>query len=318
MKLSSGLEFPPDKQALLKKARRLEWITLAYVISATVVVGFVLGQSQAMKTAWMDDLLSLIPILVFLIGSHISQWAANDRFPFGYHRVTSAAYLISAVALTSVGLYLLVESAIKLLNAERPTIGAIHIFGYDIWLGWLMIPALLYSMIPAMILSRKKLPVARDLYEKVVFTDAQMNKADWLTEAAAIVGIIGIGLGFWWADATAALLIAIDIVNDGAKHVKVAFLDLLDHRPQTIDAKHVDPVNDRVKEAIINLDWVQDAQVRLRVSGHVLSGEAFVVPASQSDLPLRIEQALEQIRALDWRLQHFSITPVVSLEHRSP
>jgi divalent metal cation (Fe/Co/Zn/Cd) transporter len=98
MRLDSGFELPPDKQRLMARARRLEWITLGYIVSATVIVALVLGQSQSMKTAWMDDLLSLIPIAVFLVGSRISQWEPNERFPYGYHRVTSAAYLAAAVA----------------------------------------------------------------------------------------------------------------------------------------------------------------------------------------------------------------------------
>jgi cation diffusion facilitator family transporter len=313
MKFDSGFELPPDKQTLMARARRLEWITLAYILSATAIVAFVLGQSQSMKTAWMDDLLSLIPIAVFLIGSRISQWEPNERFPYGYHRVTSAAYLAAAVALTVVGLYLLVESVINLIRAEHPTIGAIELFGHQVWLGWLMIPALLYSMVPAIILSRMKLPVAEALYDKVIYTDAAMNKADWLTEAAAIVGILGIGFGYWWTDAVAATFISFDIVRDGSRHLRVSLFDLIDHRPLTIDGARPDPVIAHVKETVEGLDWVKAFDVRLRVNGHTLSGEALVVPNSTDDLPERIERAMRKIRALDWRLHHFAITPVTSL-----
>jgi cation diffusion facilitator family transporter len=313
MRLDSGFELPPDKQRLMARARRLEWITLGYIVSATVIVALVLGQSQSMKTAWMDDLLSLIPIAVFLVGSRISQWEPNERFPYGYHRVTSAAYLAAAVALTATGLYLLIESVVKLIHAEHPTIGAIELLGHQVWLGWLMILALLYSMVPAIILSRLKLPVAEGLYDKVVYTDAAMNKADWLTEAAAVVGILGIGFGYWWADAVAATFISFDIVRDGSRHLRVSLFDLIDHRPLTIDGKEPDPVIARVTATIEGLDWVRASEVRLRVNGHTLSGEALVVPRSTEDLPERVEQALREVCALDWRLHHFAITPVTSL-----
>ena len=69
------------------------------------------------------------------------------------------------------------------------------IFRYVIWMGWLMILALLYSFIPAMILGRKKLPFAERLHIKVLLVDSQAQKADWMTAAATIVGIIGIGFG---------------------------------------------------------------------------------------------------------------------------
>ena len=39
-----------------------------------------------------------------------------------------------------------------------------------------MIPALVYSAIPAVIIGRLKLPLARELHDKVLYADAQMNK----------------------------------------------------------------------------------------------------------------------------------------------
>ena len=42
-----------------------------------------------------------------------------------------------------------------------------------------------------------------------------MNRADWLTALAAVVGVIGIGAGLWWADAVAAIVISLEITRDG-------------------------------------------------------------------------------------------------------
>src|SRR3546814_34375 len=152
----------------MARARRLAWWSLAYLVSATVVVALVLGQSQAMKTAWFDDVLNFIPVIVFLVGSRLSLKPPNRRFPYGYHRVTSAAYLAAAAALFTIGGYLLVESALKLIRLEHPTIGSVELFGWSVWLGWLMIPALVYSAIPAIILGRMELPIAASLYAKEI------------------------------------------------------------------------------------------------------------------------------------------------------
>ena len=54
-------ELTPDKHQLLKKAVRLEWLTIAYLLSAIVALYFTLGSSQAMKAAWAEDILSLLP-----------------------------------------------------------------------------------------------------------------------------------------------------------------------------------------------------------------------------------------------------------------
>ncbi len=64
-----------------------------------------------------------------------------------------------------------------------------------------MLAALTYPIVPPFILGRLKQPVARRIQDMVVHTDALMQKADWMTGAAASVGIIGVGFGLWWADA---------------------------------------------------------------------------------------------------------------------
>src|ERR687896_26808 len=81
MKPASAFEFPPAEQAALRKARRLAWWTIAYL--ATVVVSMYLasGSSQAMKTAWLEDMLSLVPPAVFLFASYTSAWPPNKRHP---------------------------------------------------------------------------------------------------------------------------------------------------------------------------------------------------------------------------------------------
>ena len=74
------------------------------------------------------------------------------------------------------GLYLIYDSGTKLIAMEHPTLGPIQLFGHTIWIGWLMIAALAYSIVPPVILGRLKQPVARRLKDKVLHTDAQCRR----------------------------------------------------------------------------------------------------------------------------------------------
>ena len=58
---------PPEVQAKLEHARRLAWWTLGWMTSVVIVMGLAMGSSQAMRTAWIEDMLSLIPAISFLI-----------------------------------------------------------------------------------------------------------------------------------------------------------------------------------------------------------------------------------------------------------
>jgi cation diffusion facilitator family transporter len=312
-------ELPPGKHEKLVKAVRLEWISIVYLLSAIVLLYFTLGNSQAMKAAWVEDILGLTPPIAFLVASRVRNRQPNDRFPYGYHRATAIAYLCASVALLALGAFILYDSVSKLLKFEHPPIDLVKPFGdRPLWLGWLMLGALAWSAVPAVFLGRAKQPLAKELHDKVLFADAEMNRADWLTAGAAMLGVVGIGFGLWWADGVAATVISLDITHDGYRNLKVAFADLMDKEPTVADHSRADPLPLWVKNELMLLDWVEDAEVRLREEGHVFAGEAFVVPVDDHDLVDRIEQANRRLLELDWRLHELVITPVRQIRRPEP
>ncbi|MFZ3580654.1 cation diffusion facilitator family transporter, partial [Loktanella sp. DJP18] len=254
-------------------------------------------------------LLSFVPPLAFLVSTWIEDRRPDDRFPFGMIRATSVGYLVSAVALATVGLYLAFDSAMALIHTEHPTIGSMQIFGSTIWFGWVMIAALVYSAVLPVIFGRLKLSLAPQLHDKVLLADAKMNKADWLTGAAAVAGIIGIGMGWWWADAVAAIVISLDVLKDGFKHTGAALRDLVDEMPRTLDDSDFDPLIEQVEKHVANYDWVEDARLRLRQEGRYLTGTVYLVPKAESGVTARIEEAERELLALNWRIHDISIMP---------
>jgi len=54
--------------------------------------------------------------------------------------------------------------------------------------------------------------------------------------------------------------------------------------------------------------------VRLRESGHVFVGEAFIVPADDAESAAKLEDAASRLRAVDWRLQEIAVTLVPQLD----
>ncbi|HEX8531293.1 MAG TPA: cation diffusion facilitator family transporter [Cytophagales bacterium] len=313
MKTLDAFEYPEELVPVYRKARRLEWITAAYILSAATLVYLTMGNSQAMKTAWFEDLLSLTPSVSFLIASRLALKKPNGEFPYGYHRAVSIAYLCSAVALFAVGGFLLVDSAITLLKAEHPTIGTVVLFGKQVWLGYLMMGAMLWSTFPSLYLGLKKLPLAEQLHDKNLHTDAEMNKADWMTAVAAIFGVAGIGLGWWWADAAAAAIISLDIVHDGYTNLKQAVSDLMNQVPKTVDEQKPEPLIGRVQDTVRKPAWVRESTIRLREEGHVYFGEGFVVCGDGADLAGKLEDLCREVEGLDWRIREFVITPVRQL-----
>ncbi|MEX2272835.1 MAG: cation transporter [Vicinamibacterales bacterium] len=308
---------PPDRMRLLARATRIEWITVGYLLSVIGLMYLVMGSSQSMRTAWIEDMLSLVPPIAFLIATPITRRRPSEEFPFGHHRATSVAFFAGAVALCAMGGILLVESIHKLILREHPTIGAINILGRDIWLGWAMLAVLAYGCLPVL-LGRLKTPLARSLHDHVLHVDADMNRADWLTAVGAAVGVAGVGFGLWWLDAVAAGVIAADITWDGFKNLRQVMADMLDEAPQLVDGSAREGLPERVRAYLKDLPWVADADVRLRDCGHTFIGEAFVVPTDARELIPRIQDAVEGARRLDWRMLDLTIMPVESLNPVPP
>lgn len=315
MRISQTFALRDDLKKDMHKARKLEWTTVGYQASVILVMYLVMGSSQAMKTAWLEDALGILPSIAFLIATAIYNRPPNEEFPYGYHRVFSIAFLAGSIALFSMGIYLIIDSSSALIKMEHPTIGVKQIGGSVFWMGWIMIIALVYSSLPAVVLGRKKLPLAKKLHNKILFTDADGQKADYMTAFAAMVGITLVGFGWWWADSTAAILISLSVIRDGYKNLRGAILDIMDRRPVKVKGDEPDPLIDKIKEEVLSWDWVNDAEVRFREHGQVYFGEIIAVPnQNHPKLEERVEKGVEAVKKMDWKIHGVALTLASSIE----
>jgi cation diffusion facilitator family transporter len=297
--------YPPEIEAGIARGRKLEYWTLAWLCTVIPLMYVVMGSSQAMKTVWIEDILGFVPPLAYLLTQRLERRPPSEAYPFGFARANSVAFVVSSVALTMMGIYLLFEAVMTLVQGEHPTVGTTRMLGRDIWLGWPMIAVLLWSSIPSMILGRLKLPVAKAINDKVLHTDADMQKADWMTGIAAIGGIIGIGFGLWWADAAAAGLISFGILQDGISDLRSSTAELIDGAPRNLeDAK----LSDEAKELKTRLEAEYPAgSVRLRETGRLIRAQVTGLDAPADAPPLASLWPGEPDRA--WRFIELSFVP---------
>jgi cation diffusion facilitator family transporter len=288
---------PREVEMAMRRAERLAWISIAFLTSIVLAMAVVMGGSQAMQTAWVEDLLSLLPPVAFLIALKLEKKPATKKFPFGFYRANSLALLVAAGALTTMGVLLLYEAASTLIKQEHPSIGSFQIFGQEVWMGWAMMAVLVYSVIPPMVLGRPKKPVAAKIADKVLHTDALMNAADWQTGLAGILGITGVAFGLWWADAVAAGFISGSILMDGLRSMRTSVVELIDGAPRRIDSGAIDPLVGRIAAQLKAEHG--DVNVQVRETGRYM--RAIIEPSDRPHI------SDERAKALiggddDWRL----------------
>lgn len=301
---------PDAQRRSLRRAVRIEWATVAFLAVTIPVVGLVTGSSQAMRAAWIEDMLSLAPPLAFLLAVRVMSRPGTKDHPYGWFRSVGVAHLVSGVALFVMGAFLLVDSALTLIRGERPPIGSVELFGGTVWLGWLMMSAMALTIPLPIYFGRVKMRLARDLHNKVLYADADMNKADWMTAVGSIVGVAGIGIGLWWADAAAAIFISGSILWDGVKNTRGSIADLMDVRASTFDDGRPHPDIDKIHDHLESLRWVDQVRTRTRDQGQFFHVEVFVTLRGRMPKLADLEAAQEECRALDWKLHDVVIVPV--------
>lgn len=307
-------DLPPEQTKALRSAVRWEWFTIGYTTVTIAVIALVVGNSQAMRTAWIEDMLSLIPQIAFLVALIVVRRRPDRKHPYGMHRAMGVGHLVAGVALLAVGLNLAREAIVGLISGEHPTIGTVVLFGQTIWLGWLMVAVMAVVVVgPIFFYGPAKAKLAPVLHNKLLYADADMAKADWQTTVASIVGVLGVGSGAWWLDGAAAVFISLGIIWDGFRNTKAAIVDLMDQRARTYDSSAPHPLARDIVSYLRSRTWVADAAVRLRDQGQVFHVEAFVVPRRGSVSLRHITEVSEGIADLDWKVQDVVIVPAERL-----
>ena len=323
MSVGRPFALPAELRPEHDRIRRLSWLSVALLMVAATLLFLTLGQSQAMKTAWVSDVLTAIPPIALLVAMRYELRQPSKRFPNGYARAVSVAFLVTASMLSLIGLYLLYDSLTKLVRREHPPIGTIELFGHQFWLGWAMVGSLVFSMCVGILLGKLKTPVAEKLHSKAVQAEAEMNQAEWMSEGAAILGILLVAFGLWWGDSAAAAFISVEIIRDGWHNVRQVIGDLMDESPTKLGERELEELPEKLRDAARALPWVADAGARLREHGHAVTGEVFVVPREGSgmdatQLVRAVEGATKELERLDWRLHGIVVVPVRALESSIP
>ena len=314
MRVARAFQFPEEKWKLREKAKRVEILSLFLLMTTAVLVYITHGSSQAMKTVFTGDLLAMIPPISALFAYRYELRPANKRFPWGYYRSVAVAFLSTATAHVMLGSWLFLDAVMKLLKKERPPVGMFEIAGHQFWAGYAMLFALIYSIIVCTTMAKLKMPIAEKLHDKVLQADADLNKGDRLSESAAILGILGIGFGLWFADSAAAAFVSLEIIRDGVSNLREVIRDLMDETPTEMeDGKSLEKLPIELKEAAEKMSWIREASVRLREQGHVLTGDVFVVPRDAAVTVSQVEESSAALEKLDWRLHGLQIVLVSSL-----
>jgi cation diffusion facilitator family transporter len=188
--------------------------------------------------------------LVVFIGFKISKRSATPANPNGFERAEDLAGLGVALAIWASAVFAGIVSIHKLTEHGHTSHLAYGIVAAGI------------AIVGNQVVARYKRRVGVRILSATLIADARHSWLDALSSAGAMFGLVGVALGYSWADAVAGLIVTAFIVHVGWEVTS----DVLEHLLDGVDPE----VLAKVEIAALSVSGVHHVHVRARWIGRSL------------------------------------------------
>jgi cation diffusion facilitator family transporter len=241
------------------------------LVLAKLVVGLLTGSLGILSEA-VHSMFDLAASTFTLLAVRTARKPADQEHPYGHGRAENLAAFAEGILLIITAGVIAFEAVRRLVEGGPPVDPAPYAFA-------LLIISLLIEAGRAVLLRR----VGRLASSEAMLADATDRTADVLANIGVLVGLLGVRMGLLWADAAAALLVALVILR-AAGSLAWRSGDILIDRAATGAER-------QLREAIQDVDGVREVRsVRVRRSGPNLIGDISI--ATRRMLPVEAASAL--------------------------
>ncbi len=238
---------------------------------AKLVVGLLTGSLGILSEA-VHSMFDLAASTFTLLAVRTARKPADQEHPYGHGRAENLAAFAEGILLIITAGVIAFEAVRRLVEGGPPVDPAPYAFA-------LLIVSLLIEAGRAVVLRR----VGRLASSEAMLADATDRTADVLANIGVLVGLLGVRMGLLWADAAAALLVALVILR-AAGFLAWRSGDILIDRAAAGAER-------QLREAIQDVDGVREVRsVRVRRSGPNLIGDISI--ATRRMLPVEAASAL--------------------------
>lgn len=267
------------------------------IVLGKIVVGLLTGSLGILSEA-AHSVMDLIASTFALVAVSAARKPADNEHPYGHGRAENLAAFGTGVLLTITAAGIAFEALRRLIFGGH----AVNPAGYAFVL---LIATLGIESGRAVVLRR----VARIADSEALRADATDRLADVFAIVAVLVGLVGVRMGFVWADSAAALLVAALIARSAGQVVWRSGDILIDRAPAGAEKQ--------LRAAIQGVSGVREVRsVRVRKSGPSLLGDANIATARMLSLEAAGRLVDEVKRAAKAALPSLELTVVVEGQTR--
>jgi cation diffusion facilitator family transporter len=240
-------------------------LALALVTHSVALLGDALHNLSDVSTSF-----------VVFLGFFLSRRLPSRTHNYGHERAEDIAGLGVALFIWLSAIFAGVESYMKLVH-NTPT----HYLAAGMG-------AAVLGMVGNLAVSRYKASVGQRIHSVTLISDAKHSWLDVVSSCGALVGLIGVAVGFKWADPVAGLLVTVFIVHVGYEVTQ----EVLHHLMDGIEPEHLT----QAEAAATTVPGVLSASARGRWMGRSLMLEIDGELAADTTLEnaMTIGRAVEQ------------------------
>lgn len=227
------------------------------LVTAKLVVGLLTGSLGILSEA-VHSTFDLAASTFTLFAVRTARKPADKEHPYGHGRAENLAAFAEGILLVITALGIGFEAVRRLVVGGPPVNPTGYAFA-------LLVGSLVIESGRAVVLRR----VGRAVDSEAMQADATDRVADVVANVGVIAGLIGVRMGLAWADAAAALLVAVVIVRAAGMLTWRSGDILIDRAPAGAERQ--------LRDAIRKVDGVREVRsVRVRRSGPNLIGDASI------------------------------------------
>jgi len=227
------------------------------LVVAKVIIGLLTGSLGILSEA-VHSLFDLAASIFTLLAVRTSRKPADKEHPYGHGRTENLAAFAEGILLLIIAVAIGFEAIRRLIGGGPP----VDPTGYAFVL---LVGTILIESGRAVVMRR----VGRAISSDAMLADSVDRLADVLANLGVLVGLIGVRMGLVWADAAAALVVAVIIVRAAGMLAWRSGDILIDRAPAGAE--------EQLRSAIRTVDGVREVRsVRVRRSGPNLIGDASI------------------------------------------
>lgn len=201
-----------------KTGERITWlgVIVNIFLARFKISAGLIGRSQAMLSDGFHSLSDVLAGGLVLGSLKVSRKPIDDTHPYGHGKVESIAAFIIALLLFGTAIVLLYSAFGIILRKEKIIPGILPLF------------AAIISILVKEIMFRSTHRIGEKLSSPAIIANAYDHRSDAVSSIAALGGIIGARLGYYFLDPLAGFIVALLIFKMGMKVFRSATAELMD------------------------------------------------------------------------------------------